>query len=232
MRLSIFIRTYRGDSKWLAYCLYGIKKFVKHDELIIICPKGDRQIIYDVAKDYDHKLYTTKEKCNGYLAQQADKLRSPEWCTGDIIMIVDSDCIFKEPVGIDTFIKDEKPILLRTKYSSMDGAVLQWQSITEKAIGFRSDWEYMRRLPLLFWRDTLIAVKNAFPNIQNHIEQQKGHEFSEFNFIGQFIEKWENHKYSIINTEEFLPKEVCAQFWSWSKMTNNEEIMIKKILVL
>ncbi len=230
MKLSIFIRAYRNDARWLFYSLQSIKKFVQHDELVIACPKKDAEIIRPLLNDYPHKFIETREICEGYLAQQIDKLHAHEWCSNDLIMITDCDAIFTHPITINTFMVGDKPLLLRTRYSSMTGDVLNWQGITEKAIGFKSDWEYMRRLPFIYWRETLSQIKNAFPLLPLYIAKQKNRSFSEFNFVGQFIEKWQSDKYEIVDTEDFLPPSIVKQFWSYSGMTEQEENEIKEML--
>ncbi len=236
-KLSVFIRTYRNDVKWLGYCLQGLKR-VKYDELVIVCPVEDRHIIYPVIKDYTDKFFTTTEPCEGYIAQQLDKLNAFRYCTHDYILFVDSDVVFTQDVDIKYFLKDGKPFLLRTRYDEMpaDHAVQNWRWITEKMIGFKSDWEYMRRLPLLYLRETLVALHNAFPDVlekalQKHSEfEPPRRAFTEFNYIGQFIERYHYEQYKLVDTKEWLPEPIVKQFWSYSGLTQEEEKEIQEIL--
>lgn len=236
-KLSVFIRTYKNDAKWLGYCLKGLRR-VKYDELVIICPEEDKAIIWNVIKDYSCKFFQTKEICEGYIAQQLDKMKAHKYCTGDVILFVDSDVVFIEDVDVNYFIQDEKIFLLRTKYTDMpaDHAVQNWQWITEKMIGFKSEWEYMRRLPLAYWRETLVAINNAFEDIDERALQKHDffkpaqRAFTEFNFIGQFIEKYHYHYYKLIDTNDWLPDPVVKQFWSYSGLTTEEEKEIQMLL--
>ena len=153
-------------------------------------------------------------------------------------MFVDSDVVFTKDVDVNYFLKDGKPFLLRTRYEDMpsDHAVQNWQWITEKMIGFKSEWEYMRRLPLIYWRDTLVGITNSYPDLhtsalQEHKEfQPPRRAFTEFNFIGQFIEKFDYERYESIDTRDWLPEPIVKQFWSYSGLTEDEENEIKEIL--
>jgi hypothetical protein len=218
MRLSVFIRTYRNDFDWLPYCLERIRKHIKYHEIVIVTPHDSllkRRL--DVS---DCKVVRVSEHTSGYLAQQSDKLNAWQWCESEVIMYVDSDTMFYKDVCVDDFITDGRINLLRTRYDQIE---TPWQTITENAIGFKSDWEYMRRFPLLYWRETLVNINRDFPSLSQYINRIKNREFSEFNFIGQFIERNEYHKYNLLDTNDGVPPEVCKQFWSYTGVT--EEVI-------
>lgn len=220
-KLSVFIRTFKGDLDWLPYCLEGLKN-IKYDELVICTPDVNevRQVI-----STECRLVQSKDRCDGYMSQQVDKLRAWEWCTGDVIMFVDSDTIFYKQVSVEDFIYAGRINLLRTRYSQIE---TPWQAITAKAIGYISEWEYMRRFPLVYWRDTLIAINNAFPTLPTYICRQRNRAFSEFNFIGQFIEKWDE-RYNLLDTNNGLPQEYCKQFRSWDRVNDEVVKQIKEL---
>lgn len=218
MRLSVFVRTYRNDFDWLPYCLDRIRKHIKYHEIVICTPHDI--LLKRRMNVSDCKVVRVSERCSGYMAQQSDKLNAHLWCESEVIMYVDSDTMFYKDVCVEDFINNGKINLLRTPYSQID---TPWQDITERAIGFRSDWEYMRRFPLLYWRSTLETLNNGFPLIHKYIEKVRDRKFSEFNFIGQFIEQFDYDRYNLIDTNTGLPPEVCKQFWSYSGV-NNETI--------
>jgi len=211
MKLSVFVRTYRNDFDWLPYCLERIRKHITRCEIVICTPHAEllkRRM--DVS---DCKVVKIMERCSGYMAQQSDKLNAWQYCEGDIIMYVDSDTMFYKDVKAEDFINEGRINLLRTPYAQIH---THWQDIVERAIGFRSDWEYMRRFPLLYWRQTLINLNAQYPHIHTYINRQNKRLFSEFNFIGQFIERFEYHKYNLLDTNNGVPEEVCKQFRCWS----------------
>lgn len=224
MKLSVFVRTYRNDFDWLPYCLERIRKHIKYHEIVICTP---HDILLKRRMDVsDCKVVYVKEYTSGYLAQQSDKLNAWQWCEGDVIMYVDSDTMFYKDVKVEDFIVDGRINLLRTPYNQIE---TPWQSITEKAIGFKSDWEYMRRFPLLYWKSTIQGLNNAFPKIHQYINKVRNNSFSEFNFLGQYIERFDYDKYNLIDTNNYLPEEVCRQFWSYSGVTKE---VIKEIQCL
>lgn len=212
MKLSVFVRTYRNDFDWLPYCLERIRKHIKYHEIVICTP---HDILLKRRMDVsDCKVVYVKEYTSGYLAQQSDKLNAWQWCEGDVIMYVDSDTMFYKDVCVEDFIVDGRINLLRTPYNQIH---THWQEIVAKAIGFKSEWEYMRRFPLLYWKETLININNNYPKIHQYINQQRKRLFSEFNFIGQFIERNEHHRYNLLDTNEGVPPEVCKQFRCWNQ---------------
>lgn len=230
MTTDIFIKTYRGDFGFLRYSLTSIIKFgTGFKDIYIQAPPKDIRQIEQWTLPNQFKLIPVAEYGDGYMFQQRAKMKAHTHCTADRILFVDSDCIFFKPFNPDCFLHDEKPMLLKTKYADV-GEAICWQVITEKAIGFRSEWEWMRRLPLMYNRSTLQNIEKNFPHIYDYIMKAEGRQFSEFNFIGQYIERNEAGEYEIINTADYVPPKYAEQYWSWGGMTNELENQIKKTL--
>jgi hypothetical protein len=216
MTTDIYIKTYAKDFPFLKYCLQSISKFCKGFENVIIVVDAndyDELLTWNLTKE---KIFTTVKRGDGYMWQQVCKLQAHHVCLSENILFVDSDCIFFKECTPEDFTKDGKPILLKTKYSKLDDQAKCWQSITERAIGKRSEYEWMRRIPCMYKRSTLVNISIDFP-VESYIMKQPNREFSEFNFIGQFIELNEQENYSIFDTDDFIPEKVCEQLWSWHK---------------
>ncbi len=235
MKLSVFIRTYKGDFDWLPYCLAGLKKNVTYDELVICTP--DVNELQPLITGIECKVVGTKDMVrDGWMAQQIDKMNAWQHCAGDVIMFVDSDTVFHTKVSLNDFVINGRINLLRTKYEDiqcdkgMFAWLHRWKVVTAKATGFVSDWEYMRRFPFVYWRDTLVNINIAYPGLSFYITKQKNRGFSEFNFIGQFIERYEYHKYNLINTMDGMPPDVCKQFRSWDRVNENYKNEIQELL--
>lgn len=229
MSTAIFIRTYKGDLEWLKYCLRSIHKFCTgFDEIIIAIPFNQAHFLIPfnlIRERVVHSLVYERD----YLGQQISKLQAFKHTRADYIMFVDSDCVFHAPASPELFMQDGKPVILKTHYSKAGDAIC-WQDITEQFAGYRPEYEYMRRMPLLYRRDTLEALWDD--SLQERIMAQPGHSFSEFNLIGAYAEKHEAEKYVFLDTDKIeLPSAVLKQHWSWGGLNNDLRKELEEILV-
>jgi len=231
MSISIFIRTYHKDLKWLNYCLQSIhKNLVGWSEIVICIPTGQESLLSHLTSE---KVVTCKIYKDDYLGQQISKLKAHEHCKGDYILYVDSDVIFKPNANVADYLYDNKPIILKAKYDSVGDAIC-WKNPTEKLFKENIEFEYMRRAPQLFYKSTIEMFNDSFPDIENYIISQPCRMFSEFNSLGFYAEKMQNDDYYIIDVTngvpEYLSKNNAHQYWSWSNLTKDEELQIKEII--
>ena len=223
MSVSIFIRTYHRDLKWLNYCLQSIhKNLVGWSEIVICIPTGQEPLLSHLTNE---KVVTAKIQKDDYLAQQSDKIQAHKHCKGDYILFVDSDVIFKPGADVRDYFHENKPIILKAKYESACEAIC-WKKPTEKLFNETVEYEYMRFCPEIFHRETLIKFNESFPDIENYIINQPYRQFSEFNVLGFYAEKMQPEDYSIIDVTngvpEYLPENKSVQKWSWGGIS--EEI--------
>jgi len=218
MTTAIFIKTYIKDLEWLAHCLESISRFASGFSEVILVADSDCHGLIPKNTCVTKTLFV-KSWQNGYIQQQYEKLRAHELTEADTILFVDSDCVFFRPFCPDDFIVDGKPVLLKTRYESVGDGIV-WKRLTESTLRFDVDFEYMRRMPLIYRRDTLIALRNAHPEIRSLLSRMAGREFSEFNVLGAFVDRYEQNQYHILDTEvDPIPPAVCRQFWSWGGIT-------------
>jgi hypothetical protein len=137
--------------------------------------------------------------------------------------------VFFDYFSENSFMIGRKPILLKTRYGNLGGGEA-WRPITEKAMGRQVEWEYMRRLPLMYRRDTLTAFRNAFIHVFDSMASMKDRAFSEFNCIGAFIEMYEPDGYFISDTEQWMQEPVAKQFWSWGGITPEIKCEIEQFI--
>jgi hypothetical protein len=239
MSTSLFIRSYRGDFEWLRYCVRSIRKFVAgFESLVLVIPDADRDLLpADVAALID-RLHFRTEQTHGYVDQQITKLRAHYYTTSQRILFVDSDCVFLQPCTVDDFTRDGKPLLLKTAYevfrryeietgnrqdkmAVLMRNCLNWKKVTENIVGFPVEFEYMRRVPIMHLKDTLIYIGIQYPNLINEAVRLRDNSFSEFNIMGAIAEKYFADRYVFSDTEtEPLPPKCCEQYWSWGGISN------------
>lgn len=232
MTTDIFLRTYHKDLEWLNYALASIHKHVTgYRNIIITIPRGQGHLLSHLTAE---KVIEVHDLPDGYLGQQLTKMEAWQHTDADCVLFWDSDVIASEPIDIRTeYFHEGKPILYKTRYSSIDSP---WKAITEKAVGFPVEWEYMRRMPLVYWRDTLGDACVWIENLQGvslwpYLEAQPLRHFSEFNAIGAFAEFVEADRYHIVDTESIdMPPNKVQQHWSWGGITNEVQQSINKAL--
>lgn len=231
MSISIFVRTYHRDIKWLNYCLQSIhKNLLGWDEIVIAIPTGQETLLFDLTQE---KVITTKIQKDDYLAQQSDKMQAHKYCKGDYILFVDSDVIFKPNANVLDYFYENKPIILKANYNSV-GEAICWKKPTEKLFKEKIEFEYMRFAPQIFHKSTLEMFNDSFPDIENYVISQPYRQFSEFNALGFYAEKMQPDDYSIVDVTngvpEYLPENKSKQYWSWSNLTEIERKEIENTI--
>lgn len=229
MSTSIFIKTCRKDLEWLRYSLESIAKYaIGFDEVVVVADRGCHGQIERVLTGREKVVYVP-EWNNGYIQQQYVKLHADGYCSSENILFVDSDVVFFDYFSENSFMVGRKPILLKTRYENV-GDAQAWKPITEQAMGVKTEWEYMRRMPLIYRRDTITAFRNAFISVVESLKGMAGNSFSEFNCIGLFIELYEPNLYFISDTEVWMPPTVCKQFRSWDGINNEVRDEIRRLI--
>lgn len=234
MTVGIFIKTWKDDLPWLQYCLRSINKFVGEDvsEIVVVADDDCREILnWDIhGSKRDIKVAFIEKKPNGYIYQQIVKLHADQYATSDILLFVDSDCIFTHPFQLSDLFRDGKPILYKTDYK-WTGDAICWKAITEQHLGWEVQYEYMRRMPMIIRRQTLNNFQDMFPKVIHELLHMDVRDFSEFNALGAYIEKFESDDYAIIDTTDAqLPAPPLIQFWSWGGITEEMRVQIEEVL--
>lgn len=229
MNIDIFIRTYEKDLEWLKHALRSIYMHVSgYRKIVITAPKSN-----DFSKYLTETVTYVEDLRDGYLGQQLTKMNAYLYTDADAVVFWDSDVIACEPVNVSEWFLGGRPIVYKTSYAHIEAP---WKPITEKAVGFNVEWEYMRRMPIIYFTDTVEACSKFIEKQHNvslikYISSQPYREFSEFNAIGAYAEKFESNRYEFIDTDMVeLPKNKVHQFWSWSGLDSNDLNQIKRYI--
>lgn len=232
--VDILIRTYSGDIKWLAHSLRSIHKFCKgFRDIIIVIPEGQKNLL-DGFNLTQEKIFTCDVYKDDYLGQQITKVCADYYSDAEYIMYGDSDTLFTKELRPEYLFRGGNPVVLKTSYEKLGDAV-PWKKITEKAMGFEVEFEFMRRHPFLYHASTLNLLrqhikKNHGKEISDYIIEQPNRGFSEFNAIGAIADKLQQDKYYFQDTEtEPLPPLYVRQFFSWGGITKEVLAEIEEI---
>ncbi len=235
MIIDLFIRTYEKDLKWLKYCLRSIAKNVTGYRQVIICIPEDQAYLLDGWNLTKEKIVTCPTYKDDYLGQQISKIYAYGQSDADIIMFADSDLIFHTKTDLSEYMDGDKIISYKTHYSKVEGAI-KWRPMVEKALGIEVEYEFMRRHPFLYYRDTLKSCVGEFrqrtgKELSDYIQKQPKMEFTEFNYISAYADSINDERYLFQDTDKIsLPDTKLKQFWSWSNLTEDEKHEIEGLL--
>lgn len=221
-RTEIFLVTYAPDFDFTSYTLRSIAKFGRgFSGITIVVPYRDGDLFEPLARKHGCNLRLFYEAAGkGFLHHQVVKCEADLWCPKgtELVAHIDSDCVFKEPFSVDTFMHNGKPILVRERYSDFQHypARASWQKCVEHALGFEMPWETMVRHPGVFWAEmyremrTWIENRHSYPFTQYVLLQRNEfpQTFAEFPTLGGFalgVARWQE-RYSAV-TRVLTPSE-------------------------
>jgi hypothetical protein len=224
MTVDIVIRTYSKDIEWLNYALRSIHKYVTgYRHVIVAIPSEDVKLLRHLSAE---KVVGVADLQDGYLGQQMTKMQAWKLTNADAIVFWDSDVVATCPIDIRSeYFYGDKIIRYKTRYSSL-GSACPWQPIVAKSVGFTPEWEYMRRMPLVYWRSTLEKCEQSMVDLhvcslEHYINAQPYRSFSEFNTLGAFSEARDPDGYLFVDTESIdMPPCKVDQCWSWGGITD------------
>lgn len=231
--MTIFIKSYPKDFRFLKYCLMSIQKFVTgYKEIVILLPNETHiPNWFQDLTELKINIHTIQETGNGYVFQQLCKLNAWKYTIDEKIMFVDSDYMFDKPVDVSVI----EPSILYVNYINAGDAII-WKAPTEKAIGMAVEYEFMQRMPLVYYRKTLTGLANYLVKTHNqsvdyYVTSQSL--FSEFNLIGAYAWNFEKDLYEwlekdgsfiktkndvdVVSARWGIPGDLGIQFWSHAK---------------
>jgi len=232
---DIFIKTYPKDYDWLKYCLKSINKYCTGFRKVWVVSPEEMIVEFTDPNKFEWKVMN-EEADDGYLAQQIHKLYADVITDyqADLILHVDSDVIFTQPVTPASFFGVSGNVLWPyTPYSAID---TPWKPITELFIQRPVENEFMRRFPIMIPR-WLYSKLREFSSqthkriISQYIRNQPLRAFSEFNVLGAYAWEFHHDAFEWVNTIETpLPPPFAKQFFSWGGITDEVKKEIDTIL--
>jgi len=230
MKIDLFIKSYKPDFWLLKLSLETIRRNVTgYNNIILLIPEQDKHD-FDTRNLPDRTLiFYVEEKQPGWLWQQWCKLSAHLQSDADYILFSDSDAFWEHPVNVQDLLVDGKPEILYTDYNKLPDAII-WKIPTEAFMKEKVEWEFMRRLPLMYHKSTLIGVNHHDINLQHVI--MRSDRFSEFNILGAWAFKNQRELYRFVNTDDwaYVPP-LATQCWSHaSKEKGVSEIHLREYI--
>jgi hypothetical protein len=216
-KVSIFIRTYAGDVEWLGYCLRSIHLNLSGWCEVVVClPQGQEALIRPLLSV--ERLVTCRPFDDDYIGQQVSKLQAHRHVSGDYVLFVDSDVVFRPGSRTSDYFSEGLPVIVKERYDELSfPAARCWRPVVTKLFGATPEWEYMRNGGvMLFRKDTLEMFGDDFPAIESYARIQPYRTFTEFNFLGFFAERNQAQAYVFIDRNRApAPPQGHVCFWSW-----------------
>lgn len=232
MNHQILIASYKPDFPWLACALASIKQCATGFlPPVVAVTFSDYADALALAKAVGSDATIAVKEGLGNLRAQIAMMQGDLLCpVADIVHLWGSDCIAVQPFTPEDFMYEGKPVMPiagNTWLEAHHPAALGWRKGTFETLGWWPDWEYMRRIPLLY-------PTKLFPQVRNYIEKRHnrpfedhvywtgaagtGH-FSESNIMGAYAHQFVPHLYSWVIRETTAPQPFpVVQFWSHGGM--------------
>lgn len=232
MKVSILIISYTKHFPWLKKCLKSIEKYASGFHEVCVCvPNEDLTEMAQIGAGYHGAVplrvspyLDWPEK--GMLKHFDVIFHADQFCPeADYICHQDSDTIWIAPVTPDDYIIDGKPVLMYASYQwlgKIEPTILLWQDGAYRALGWMPQEEAMRRLPLVYTRDTYLLTRQCVERnvgrlISDYVKDQRN-EFpqtvNEFPTLGAYAWRFMSQRYVWINQEtEPRPKDKLFQLW-------------------
>lgn len=168
MKHQVLIASYSKDFIWLGPCLRSLRAFSQGflPPVISVASNdlaGAKQV---VAKNYPDAEIVVKDgpPGRGNLRAQISMMQGDVFCPrADYIWLVGSDCLVSSTFSPEPFFIGDQPVMLFNSYnhlSKFHAGTLPWRDGVANALGLKPDFEYMRRLPLMYPRQLFPATRN------------------------------------------------------------------------
>lgn len=180
MNHEILMVSYRRDFRYLKYCLRSISKFASGFTSRLIVPNRDFAEAVELVRQHNPATAVASGdewSGKGMLWHMYVIMYSDEWCpTADVVLHVDSDCVFTEPVTPEDYMVNGKPLMLYESFASLGpkhSEVLKWQQCTRNNLPWEPLYETMRRHPEVYCR-------RLYPRARAMMQQKTGKTVEEY----------------------------------------------------
>lgn len=222
------IRTYSGDFNWLEFCLQSTKKRASgFRDIVLVMDDADASMMGPY-KD-KHKIVATGSTWkDGYIQQMNDKLHADLYSDADYIVHTDSDCVWTSDITPESLMEDGKPVWLMHPFGGDENP---WPPIVLAALGFNSEYSFMRRHPFMVPRNIYKGYRDFMENrhqmpLRDYIISQPYHQFIEYESLGCWAFKYAHDAFVWKDQADFPT--FVRQEWSWGGLTDDISKQLKE----
>jgi hypothetical protein len=227
---QLFIRTHRRDLDWLKVCLQSAQKFWASDYPPVVVATPDCEGAFPIeikemgASVFFEPQWPYRHAGTNYLGLSADL-----YSEAPMILITDSDCMFRMPVSAESFMQSDKIILRGEPWETVKDPVNQicidtYRVFIKEGTGIWAAYETMRHHPFMYFREDFAGARNLIQKTTGlstrawlekwSAEHQEGL-LSEFNLMGAYCLN-ADRPYVVLPTILWDDQKI-RQFHSWSQ---------------
>jgi len=243
MTHQVLIASYKKDFEWLAPNLTTLRRFSKGFLPPVISVSSEdaaeaRALVKNVYPEAEVWVKDGRPGLGNLRAQVSMMLGDMLCAKADYIWLVGSDCVVSSEFTPEPFFRNGKPVMLINSYEELltyAPGIEPWRVGTTNALGFEPQYEYMRRLPLIYPRELFALVRRHIESVHGKTFEdyvydvgayaQKSNRsdaanFSESNVMGAFAHRFMEGSYEWVNLDSDYAGEMAKlpspmiQFWS------------------
>lgn len=214
---DIVIKTFPGDYPWLGYLFRSIAKYATgwRNLIVIIEEQYEAPPMPDGARLVRCRQYEGTD-CPPSRGVPIERLGAWRHSDADVLIFVDSDCVFCRPVDFQTdqTINLAAPILLWTEWEG-SGPCQKWRDPARAALGFDPPALTMCRYPFVFPR----SVMRECWHYCGGEERMRQFDVTDWEVIGNFALRWPHLGMTPLRADRAGP--ACVhQFWNKGGVTH------------
>jgi hypothetical protein len=235
MQVSIFIKSWLQDLEWLAYALRFLEcNWMEEEPQVVIVLDEDCRGEFDPdAFALDLNVYYRVPWPDGYCHAMWMKTLADHFCTGDYILLMDSDCILLEPVRFNDLANGKRPRLGYVRYDEHMGLFPHspWKKVTERLTQEPAEVHFMSRNPILYHRDTFEGMRDWLARMHGRYYDALVYSDNEFDplkfsshpitlmdydLLGSYAYRFQAKEYAFMH-ESAMPPNRWHQYHSWTQ---------------
>lgn len=176
---TVFYVSYHKDYDWFTYSYRSLKKYGSgFAHVMVAVPHQDGEKFRPFCEQNGILLRTYLEvPGKEFLHHEVLKCEADIWVPADteIVVHIDSDCIFVEKFSLDTYMHEGRPILPRERYEDFRHypSRYSWKRCVDYAIGGDHEWETMTRHPSLYYAE-------VYGELRRRVEKRHRISFQQF----------------------------------------------------
>lgn len=188
MRVDLLMVTFAKDFPFAEYSLKSAHRFCSgFGALVIVVPHPDVAMFAAVAEPLGFIVKGFDEReGKGFVHHEAIITEADHWCPGaDVIVHIDSDCIFMDQCTPNDYVIDGRPVIYREKFDDLKErhpGRYNWKHVVKNAVGIDPEWDGMCRHPNAYlagtygqvralierytqrnWKEYILSCENSFP---------------------------------------------------------------------
>lgn len=164
MKTEILCVTHAKDIDFCRAMVASYQKFATgFSRLNLVVPSDDWPQFNAAFPRLANIWYYPERKDKGMLHHEVQVCRADLWCPeADLILHLDADCVFKQPVTPEFYLRSGKPVLLGEPFADFKESYptrYGWKKCVFEASGLSPEFETMVRHPHLHVRATYVKLR-------------------------------------------------------------------------